>query len=291
MQDQKVSQYFTDVVSQRPYKYQTKINMVACLKYLKLWDMPLNLVTPALCWQRLDGVVNQNVKRTYSGYIRNMFGFNKHQIPVVEGYSRTYNLPPIELIISAISRSKYQLFFELCLFAGLRIGEACAITPKQVVKEGNLYFINVDRSYSQDGLFLTSPKTIGRVAVPEWLALKVLDMKPSDLWPKNTPTKNITNACLSLGRREKIRISPHMLRHWFATDMAKRLVAPSVIMKQMRHKTIRTAMEVYVQVNNQDLVSAIPVKPDILPKLEEVKPAKLPKKSSKEKVIEYSMFN
>ena len=52
-----------------------------------------------------------------------------------------------------------------------------------------------------------------------------------------------------------------MLRHWFATDMARRNVPPHIIMKQMRHKNVQTAMAVYSQVNNADLISAMPTKP------------------------------
>ena len=93
------------------------------------------------------------------------------------------------------------------MYAGLRIGEACAVVPKQVKKEGNNYFINVDRAFSQDGKNLSSPKTSGRVLIPEWLALDILNMKPEDYWQKGMPTKNVTTACFSLSSHgDKIHI-------------------------------------------------------------------------------------
>jgi integrase len=51
-----------------------------------------------------------------------------------------------------------------------------------------------------------------------------------------------------------------MLRHWFATDMARRNVPPNVMMKQMRHKNVQTTMAIYSQVNNADLISSLPIR-------------------------------
>lgn len=256
----RVSEYFDAVIANKPYRYQTKINMVRCLKKLNLWDKAYEDISPNLCWNLIEGIINQNVKRTYAGYIRNIFGYDKVQIPIVMGIARTYDLPPVELLISAIEKSKYRLILLLCMYAGLRIGEACAVTPAQIKKDGPIYWLNVDRAFSQDGRSLSTPKTLGKVMVPEWLALEVLQMSKEDFWPVGRPTKIVTNASQSLGRSEGIHINPHMLRHWFATDMARRNTPPHIIMRQMRHKNVQTAMAVYSQVNNSDLVSSLPTK-------------------------------
>jgi len=254
-----VSVYFKKEVSERPLRYQTLLNMERCLKKLELWDIDKSKVTPALCWRKLEGLLNQNVKRTYGGYIRNIFNYDQTQIPFTMGISKTYDLPSQDELESVIKRSKYKFQLLLCMYAGLRIGEACAVTPKQVMKEGGNYFLYVDRALSQDGKYLGSPKTSGKVLIPEWLALDILNMKPEDYWQKGIPTKRVTTACSSLsGHGHKIHINPHMLRHWFATDMARRNVPPNVMMKQMRHKNVNTCMAVYSQVNNQDLIDALP---------------------------------
>ena len=227
-------------------------------KKMELWEMDKSKVTPSLCWKRLEGLLNLNVKRTYSGYIRNVFGYTQEQIPFTMGIARTYDLPTQDELHQIIDSTKYKFYLYLCMYAGLRIGEACAVVPKQVKKEGGNYFINVDRAFSQDGLNLGSPKTLGRVLIPEWLAIDILNMKPEDHWKKGNPTKLVTNACQSLGHGLKIKINPHMLRHWFATDMARRNVPPNVMMKQMRHRNVNTCMAVYSQVNNADLINAVP---------------------------------
>jgi integrase len=148
------------------------------------------------------------------------------------------------------------------MYAGLRVGEACAITPKSVVKEGNSYWLIVDRAWSQDGHNLGSPKTIGKVMIPHWLAEQVLEMTDSEIWKKGMPTQLISWACCNLSKKgEKIHINPHMLRHWFATDMVRRNVPIHVIMRQMRHKNINTTMRIYAQVHSSDFVDAMPVRP------------------------------
>ena len=258
-----VKEYFELEIANKPYKYQTKLNMVRCLKKLELWETEYEAVTPSLCWERIDGIVNQNVKRTYAGYVRNIFNYGRNQIPVVMGESKVYDLPTQEELHRVIESSKYRFYLFLCMYAGLRIGEACAVVPQQVKKEGANYFLHVDRAFSQDGKSFGSPKTVGKVMIPDWLALEILALKEEDFWKKGIPTKLITSACLSLGTKNKkriIRMNPHMLRHWFATDMARRNVPPHVMMKQMRHKSVQTTMAVYSQVNNADLISSLPTR-------------------------------
>ena len=253
-----VSEYFDGYVQTKRYKYQTKINMVRCLKKLELWDMDYEDINPSLVWERIEQIINQNVKRCYSGYMRNIFDYTFDQIPVVMGISRTYDLPSQKMLHEIIESTKYKNILFLCMYAGLRIGEACAVVPDQVQKDGNHYWLNVDRAFSQDGMNLSSPKTLGKVLIPEWVAQMILSMKKEDYWKKGMPTKLVTNACQSLGHTQKVSINPHMLRHWFATDMVHRGIPVNVIMKQMRHKSINTTMQVYAQVNKGDFIDALP---------------------------------
>lgn len=256
-----VSNYFDEFIQTKRYKYQTKINMVRCLKKLELWDMEYEDINPSLVWERIEQIINQNVKRCYSGYMRNIFGYTFDQIPVVMGISRTYDLPSQKMLHEIIESTKYRNILFLCMYAGLRIGEACAVVPEQVQKDGDNYWLNVDRAFSQDGKNLSSPKTIGKVLIPEWIAKMILNMKKEDYWIKGIPTKRVTTNCHSLGHTQKVRINPHMLRHWFATDMVHRGIPVNVIMKQMRHKSINTTMQVYAQVNKKDFIDALPSLP------------------------------
>jgi integrase len=144
------------------------------------------------------------------------------------------------------------------MYAGLRIGEACAVIPSQL--EGN--YLTVDRAFSQDGKHLGSPKTYGKVLIPEWLADEVREMKKDEYWQLGMPTQLVSWACGNLSkRRSKKHINPHMLRHWFATDMIRRGINPEIARRQLRHKNIETTMKIYVQVCDQELEMAVPKRP------------------------------
>ena len=83
-----ISEYFEREISNEPYKYQTKVSMVRCLKKLTLWDLEFETLTPAFCWEQIDEIINLNVKRVYAGYVRNIFNYGRNQIPVVIGESK-----------------------------------------------------------------------------------------------------------------------------------------------------------------------------------------------------------
>jgi integrase len=257
-----VSEFYEGTVSNKPYKYQTKVNMVRCLKRLGLWDLEYAEITPNLCWERIDSHFNMNVKRVYAGYVRNIFDFDRKQIPIIEGQARNYDLPSQQELHDVIERSKYRFHLYLMMYGGLRVGEACAVVPEQVQRINDQFWLYVDRAFSQDGKSLSSPKTLGRVIIPDWLAKEILEMKDQDRWQLGTPTKRITEACYSLSAHgAKTHINPHMLRHWFATDMVRRNVPIRIIADQLRHKNINTTMRVYTQVKSGEYDCAIPQRP------------------------------
>jgi hypothetical protein len=131
-----------------------------------------------------------------------------------------------------IDQSKYRLQLFLCMYAGLRVGEACAVTPSKL--EGN--YLNVNEAYSQDGLHLGSPKTYGKVLLPDWLAGEVRNMKDEDFWHIGMTTKLVSGSIYKLSRNRKWKaltgnkpVNPHMLRHFYATEMIKRGVNPEIV--------------------------------------------------------------
>jgi integrase len=246
-------------------KYQTKQSYIKGLKSLGIWELSIDSLSPQFFYEKLDTIGNLNTKRAQAIICKSVFkelGVCK-DIKISEGIPRSYNLPSQNDLHKVINRSKYKHILYLCMYAGLRVGEACAVTPKAVTKENSYYWINVDKAWSQDGLNLGSPKTIGKIMIPEWLAEQVLQMPDSEIWRKGMPTQLVSWSCNSLSKKgEKIHINPHMLRHWFATDMVRREVPIHVVMKQMRHKNINTTMRIYAQVNNLDFVNALPSRPE-----------------------------
>ena len=134
------------------------------------------------------------------------------------------------------------------MFGGLRVGEACAVTPEKLSGD----YLDVNQAYSQDGLHLGIPKTYGKILIPHWLAEEVRNMKPDQLWSLGKTTKLVSHSCYKLSRREKFKnltggktVNSHMLRHWYATDMIRRGVNPEVVRNDRKYFPLDYTVEKY----------------------------------------------
>jgi predicted DNA-binding transcriptional regulator len=255
-----VSEYVLNNINNRPLKYGTKQSYLKGIKSLGIWEMDISDLNSALIFEKTDQMRSHNVKKNIYIMLRSVFrelGIFS-DLPILSGISKSYSLPSQDELHSIIDRSKYRRVLYLCMYAGLRVGEACAVVPSQL--EGN--YLTVDRAFSQDGKHLGSPKTYGKVLIPSWLADEVRTMTKEDEWQLGMSTQLVSWACVSLSKKgSQIHINPHMLRHWFATDMIRRGVNPETVRRQMRHSNINTTMRIYVQVNSYDLEQSVPLTP------------------------------
>ena len=262
-----VSEYATNVINNRPLKYGTRQSYFKIIKSLGIWDMEIEALNCATIFDKVDQLRSHNVKKNIYICLRSVFrdlGIFK-DLPILQGISKTYDLPSQEELHEIIERSKYRRILFLCMYAGLRVGEACAVIPSQL--EGN--YLTVDRAFSQDGKHLGSPKTYGKVLIPEWLAEEVRNMREDEIWKIGMPTQLVSWACGNLSkRRGQVRINPHMLRHWYATELIRLNTNPEIVRRQLRHKNIETTMKIYVQINSQELEKAVIQRPSDTPKKE-----------------------
>jgi integrase len=258
-----VKDYVDQLIQNRPYKYAYKQTLVRDIKKMGIWEFPIQDVTSSYIRDVVDSIGNHNSRRRLYITARSVFkDLNKCQdLPVLESISRIYQFPSQEHLEFLINKSKYRLQLLLCMYGGLRVGEACAVTPAKL--EGN--YLRVDEAFSQDGMHLGSPKTVGKVLLPEWLADEIRTMTPDQHWKIGMTTKMVTGSIYKISRFKEAQritggkgINPHMLRHWYATDMIKRGISPEVVRRQMRHKKIETTMKVYVQVNTKEIEESVP---------------------------------
>lgn len=262
-----VKDHVEQLIQVRPYKYATKQTLIRDVKKLKIWEMDVDDVTSAFIFDVVEQISNHNSRRRLYITARTIFkDLNKCQdLPTLDTIPREYVFPEQEHIEWMINKSKYRLRLLLCMYAGLRVGESCAITPSKL--DGN--YLIIDQAWSQDGMYLGSPKTYGRVLLPDWLVTEVRNMKPEQLWKKGMTTKLVTGSAYKISRMKSsveltggIHLNPHLLRHWFATDMIRRGINPEIVRRQMRHKKIETTMKVYVQVTSKEIENSLPSRPN-----------------------------
>lgn len=258
-----VSEYATEVINTRPYKYQTRQTFFKDLKRLGIWDLEVEQINSALIRDVVEQLTTQSTRKRLYITARSIFrDLGKCQdLPNLEAEGKIYDIPPQEQLEWLIERSKYRLQLLLCMFGGLRVGEACAVTPEKLSGD----YLDVNQAYSQDGLHLGSPKTYGKILLPHWLAEEVKNMQPEQLWSLGRTTKLVSHSCYKLSRGEKFKnlsggktVNPHMLRHWYATDMIRRGVNPEVVRRQMRHKNVSVTLKIYTQVRSEEIEASLP---------------------------------
>ena len=258
-----VSEYAREVINTRPYKYQTRQTFFKDLKRLGIWDLEVEQVNSALVRDVVEQLTTQSTRKRLYITARSIFrDLGKCQdLPNLEAEGKIYDIPPQEQLEWLIDRSKYRLQLLLCMFGGLRVGEACAVTPEKLSGD----YLDVNQAYSQDGLHLGSPKTYGKILLPHWLAQDVRNMQPEQLWSLGRTTKLVSHSCYKLSRGEKFKklsggktVNPHMLRHWYATDMIRRGVNPEVVRRQMRHKNVSVTLKIYTQVRSEEIEASLP---------------------------------
>ena len=261
----KVSQFATQIIESRPYKYQTKQTYYKDLKRLGIWELDVSEINSVLIRNRVEVIPTLSTRKRLYITARTIFKeLGKCQdLPQLQVQGKIYDLPTQEQLEWIIDKSKYRFQLLLCMYAGLRVGEACAITPNKLQGE----YLMIDQAYSQDGLHLGSPKTYGRVRVPSWLADDVRNMSPDQYWTYGKPTQRVTHSCFKLSRGQQWRemtngkkFNPHMLRHWYATDMIRRGISPEVVRRQMRHANVNVTLQIYTQVNDQEIVNSLPTR-------------------------------
>jgi integrase len=259
----KVSEYASEVINTRPYKYQTRLTYLKDLKRLGIWDLDISDINSALIRDKVEKVTTQSTRKRLFITARSIFkelGICQ-DLPNLEAEGKIYDIPPQEQLEWLIDRSKYRLQLLLCMFGGLGVGEACAVTPEKLSGD----YLDVNQAYSQDGLHLGSPKTYGKILLPDWLAEEVRNMKPNQMWSIGKTTKLVSHSCYKLSRGEKFKnlsggktVNPHMLRHWYATDMIRRGVNPEVVRRQMRHKNVSVTLKIYTQVKSEEIEASLP---------------------------------
>ena len=259
----KVSEYATEIINTRPYKYQTRQTYFADLKRLGIWDLDVSEVNSAMIRDIVEKVTTQSTRKRLFITARSIFkdlGICQ-DLPNLEAEGKVYDIPTQEQLEWLIERSKYRLQLLLCMFGGLRLGEACAVTPDKLSGD----YLDVNQAYSQDGLHLGSPKTYGKILLPHWLAAEVKCMEPHQYWEMGRPTKLVSHSTYKLSRGAKFKemtggktVNPHMLRHWYATDMIRRGVNPEVVRRQMRHKNVSVTLKIYTQVRSEEIEASLP---------------------------------
>ena len=236
--------------TQRNLRESTKYNYRRQLLRIGVVDDSLS---KAELESRLFEVNNVNTRRATVIAIRSVLG---HNIKLPRQQNKRVVLPTEDQLRFALMCSKYEVRGLLMAYAGLRIGEACAVTHNQLSGDRLL----VDRQVLQfhsgndpDGnsvafCRLAPVKTNeATIVVPHWLSPMIEGLTEID-----RPNRVRANFRY-LSRKHGITMNPHALRHWYATTLLDRGANMKLVSQQLRHSDVATTLRTYAQTNDEDV--------------------------------------
>lgn len=194
--------------------------------------------------ERIWAVENPNTRRATVIAVRSVFGWN---IKIPRAVPRRYDLPSEDTLRLALMTSPHEARGLLMMYAGLRLGESCAITHRDV--DGDRLTVNkqvqmLHETGKPTTLMLGPLKSAcsdSTVVIPHWLTAVVGSL--TDTAKPDSVRESLRRG----GRRAGIALNPHMLRHWYATTLIENGVALPVVQRQMRHSDIAVTLRTYVQ--------------------------------------------
>lgn len=210
--------------------------------------LDLDAVSPDDLYERLWNIDNPNTRRAAVIACRTVLGV-KLKIP--KGVPRVYTLPDEDTLRIALMTSPHEIRGLLMMYGGLRIGEACAITSRDVARDKLNVTRQVQQLHTKGQPMVTKvgpvKSTEGVVTIPWWLAERVATVE--EMVKPDAVRESLRRAGWKLG----IKLNPHMLRHWFCTRLLAEGIAISKVSAQMRHSDIAVTLRTYLQSEDSDI--------------------------------------
>jgi integrase/recombinase XerD len=164
----------------------------------------------------------------------------------------------VERFLAAVQPIKYRVIAAVAYGAGMRVSEACRLQVGDIQSERKLIHIREGKG-KKDRLVMLSDRLL--IILREYFGL-VRPPRPF-LFPGNQPCKPISEssvqrafhaAAIRAGIRATRRLTPHSLRHCFATHLLEAGTDIRVIQVLLGHSSIRTTAR-YTQVSERHIAS------------------------------------
>jgi integrase len=202
----------------------------------------------------LYNIDNAATRRATVIAVRSVLGFT---IKIPKSPKRRYVLPDESSLRLALMTSPHEVRGLLMMYAGLRLGEACATTGRAVNGDRLLVDRQVVQLYASTKETGAEPSKVVRlgptksseetIVIPHWLCPLVATLD------ETVVPSQVRESLRRAGKRVGLSVNPHMLRHWYATTMLERGAPLTLVQQQMRHSDIATTLRAYSEHSDEDI--------------------------------------
>jgi integrase len=212
-------------------------------------DLDPNTLAVADLNEILMGIANQNTRRKTIIALKACVPHPAVKaLRVPAAVPREYSLPDESTLRLALMTCPHETRLLLAMYAGLRLGELCAISNKDL--DGR--WLNVSRQVDESTRRLMPTKTgSARVPLPPWLAERVRGLTDP------VSPKAVRKALANAGKRVGIHLNPHQLRTWYCNHLIAQGLPPHVVQKLMRHANVKVTFTHYAKAAAGDLERAV----------------------------------
>ena len=234
---------------ERGLRDNTVAAYAGALRRLGVYDSPVDAVDRGAVLEALWAIERPNVRRVAVTALRVVLGWTM-KIPA--SVPRRYDLPDEDTLRLALMTSKFESRALLMMYAGLRVGEACAVVPTDLDAD-RLHVSKQVLYHRQSKTHRLAPTKTSEatVVVPLWLTPHVASL--GDWMRPDTMRHSLYRAGKGVG----ISLNPHLLRHWYATTLIARGVPFVLVSKQLRHQDVAFTLKTYQQYDTTSVHDAL----------------------------------
>lgn len=191
------------------------------------------------------------------------------------GERRSLTVDEEQRLLEVLADSYYGGFFGIMLACGLRVGEAMALTWFNVDMKNQT--ISITQAVENHSSNIKEPKTkagFRTIPIPDWYLPYLNKPKTSQFVFTNKKNEMIKNGSLRAAWRRiadrailPVEVTPHYLRHTYATSLAERGVDMKTAQYLLGHSNISVTAKVYTHVTEtmietaRNKINSINIKP------------------------------
>jgi integrase len=237
-----------DRALERGLRASTVRSYTTLLTRIGLIDREVDSVTREECLEALWKLNSVNTRRATAICLRSIVP-SCAGMKIPKGVARRYRLMDETTLRLVLSLTPHQTVCELMAFAGLRSGEASAITYRDLRGDDRLV---VDKQVCEDQGNRIGPvkTTEAEIVIPHWLAAKVATVT------ETSRPASVRESLRRAGKKVGLEVNPHQLRHWYASTLLERGVPLITISRALRHSDIKTTVA-YLQVDDSKAIHSV----------------------------------